>query len=100
MRDRESYAFANASAAVAMELDGDTIRDVRIGLGGVATIPWRARRAEELLRGQRLTEASASAAAEAEFKGARTREHNGYKVALGKATMVRALLDAQAMEIA
>ena len=99
IRDRESYAFANASAAVALDLDGDIIRDVRIGLGGVATIPWRARRAEEALRGQKLTEASASAAAEAEFKDARTREHNGYKVALGKATIVRALLDAQAMEI-
>jgi len=46
-----------------------------------------------------LTEASASAAAEAEFKGARTREHNAYKVVLSKATMVRALLDAQTMEI-
>jgi len=99
VRDRESYAFANASAAVALDLDGEVVRDVRIGLGGVATVPWRARRAEALLRGQRLTEASASAAAEAEFKGARTREYNGYKVALGRATMVRALLDAQAMEV-
>ncbi len=99
IRDRESYAFANASAAVALDLDGDTIRDVRIGLGGVATVPWRARRAEAALRGRELTEASASAAADAEFGDARTREHNGYKVALGKATMVRALLDAQAMEI-
>ena len=99
IRDRDSYAFANASAAVAMDLDGDTVQDVRIGLGGVATIPWRARRAENLLRGLTLTEASATAAAEAEFASAETREHNVYKVALGKATMVRALLDAQAMEI-
>ena len=100
VRDRESYAFANASAAVAIDFDGDVLRDVRIGLGGVATIPWRARRAEALLRGEKLTEASARAAAEAEFVDARVREHNGYKVALGQATMVRALLDAQAMEIA
>jgi xanthine dehydrogenase YagS FAD-binding subunit len=99
VRDRESYAFASASAAVAIDLDGDTIRDVRIGLGGVATVPWRARRAEEMLRGQRLTEGRAAAAAEVEFEQARTRAHNGYKVALGKATMVRALLDAQAMEV-
>ncbi len=70
IRDRESYAFANASAAVALDLDGDVMRDVRIGLGGVATIPWRARRAEAALRGHRLTEASASAAAEAEFEDA------------------------------
>ena len=99
IRDRESYAFANASAAVAIELDGEILRDVRIGLGGVATVPWRAHHAEEMLRGRRLTEASAVAAAEAEFEGARTRGHNGYKVVLGKATVVRALLDAQAMEI-
>ena len=99
IRDRESYAFANASAAVALDLEGKVLRDVRIGLGGVATIPWRARRAEALLRGQKLDEATAFAAAEAEFADAQTREHNRYKVALGKATMVRALLDAQAMEI-
>ena len=99
MRDRESYAFANASVAVAIDLDGDIVRDVRIGLGGVATIPWRAHRAEERLRGQTLNETSAGAAADAEFAEARTREHNAYKVVLGKATMVRALLDAQAMEI-
>ncbi len=99
IRDRESYAFANASAAVALDLDGEVVRDVRIGLGGVATIPWRARHAEAMLRGRQLTEVSATAAAVAEFEGARTREHNGYKVALGKATMVRALLDAQAMEV-
>ncbi len=99
VRDRESYAFANASAAVALDLDGDVLRDVRIGLGGVATIPWRARRAEAMLRGRTLDETTAAAAAEAEFAHAQTREHNSYKVALGKATMVRALLDAQAMEI-
>ena len=99
VRDRESYAFANASAAVALDLDGDVLRDVRIGLGGVATIPWRARRAEALLRGRTLNEAAAAAAATAEFADAQPREHNSYKVALGQATMVRALLDAQAMEI-
>ena len=99
VRDRESYAFANASAAVALDMDGAIVREVRIGLGGVATIPWRARRAEEMLRGRELTEESATSAANAEFVDARTREHNAYKVVLGKATMVRALLEAKAMEI-
>ena len=65
----------------------------------MATIPWRARRAEALRRGQKMDEAIAFSAAEAEFADAQTRAHNRYKVALGKATMVRALLDAQAMEI-
>jgi xanthine dehydrogenase YagS FAD-binding subunit len=99
IRDRQSYQFANASAAVALELDGDIVRDVRIGLGGVATIPWRARKAEQALVGKRLNEASATAAAEVEFKDARTRKHNLYKVPLGKATMVRSLLEAQAMKV-
>ena len=99
IRDRQSYAFANASAAVALDMDGNVVRDVRIGLGGVATIPWRARRAEEMLRGRALTEAVAEAAAAAEFGVAKPLEFNGYKVALGRATMVRALLDAQAMEV-
>ena len=99
IRDRHSYAFANASAAIALKLDGDVVEDVRIGLGGVATTPWRAHQAEAALRGIRLTEASATAAATAEFKGAQTRKQNAYKVPLGIKTMVRALLEAQAMEI-
>ncbi len=48
---------------MALELDGDIVRDVRIGLGGVATIPWRAHKAEQALLGKRLNEASATAAA-------------------------------------
>jgi xanthine dehydrogenase YagS FAD-binding subunit len=100
IRDRQSYQFANASAAVALDLDGDVVRDVRIGLGGVATIPWRAHKAEQALRGQRLDEASATAAADAEFMDATTRKGNLYKVPLGKATLVRSLLEAKAMEVA
>ncbi len=99
IRDRQSYAFANASAAIALKLDGDIVEDVRIGLGGVATTPWRAHKAEAALRGRRLTETSAAAAAAAEFQGAQTRKQNAYKVPLGTQTMVRALLEAQAMEI-
>ncbi len=99
IRDRESYQFANASAAVALELDGDTVQNVRIGLGGLATTPWRAHEAEAELRGKRLTEANAAAAAAAEFKVARTRKGNAPKLILGKHMLVRALLQAQAMEV-
>src|SRR5262249_53934549 len=99
VRDRESYEFAMASAAVALDLDGDSVREVRIGLGGVATIPWRAREAEAELLGKPLNEANAAAAAEAAFARARPREHNAFKVWLGKATLVRALLEAKAMEV-
>lgn len=99
VRDRQSYAFSLASAAVALDLDGDRVREVRIGLGGVATAPWRARPAEDLLYGQRLNEETAARAAEAAFREAQPREHNAFKVPLGRQTLVRALLEAKAMEV-
>ncbi|RUY44098.1 xanthine dehydrogenase family protein subunit M, partial [Mesorhizobium sp. M7A.F.Ca.CA.001.13.2.1] len=76
IRDRESYAFALASAAVALDMDGETVRSARIALGGVATVPWRAREAEDALQGKVLDEAAAQEAAEAAFADARPREHN------------------------
>jgi xanthine dehydrogenase YagS FAD-binding subunit len=99
IRDRQSYQFALAAAAVALDLEGETVREVRIALGGVATVPWRARAAEAVLRGQLLDEAAAMRAADAAFSGARTRPHNAFKVSLGKATLARALLEARAMEV-
>ncbi len=99
VRDRDSYAFALASAAVALDIDGTTVRSARIALGGVATVPWRAREAEAMLAGQPLDEARAMAAAKAAFAGAKVHEHNAYKVPLGEATVVRALLAAQAMRV-
>ena len=99
IRDRDSYQFALASAAVALDLDGETVREARIALGGVATVPWRARRAEEALRGKPLTEETAASAAEIAFQGAVPRRHNAFKIPLGKETVVRALLEAKAMRI-
>jgi len=99
VRDRDSYQFAVAAAAVALDLEGTTVRDVRLALGGLATVPWRARRAEAALIGQALTEASARAAAEAALADARPRRHNAFKLELGRRTIVRALLEAQAMEL-
>ena len=98
VRDRASYQFALASAAVVLDLDGQTVRRVRIALGGVATVPWRANEAEAALTGKTLDESSASAAAEVAFAGAKTHGDNAYKVPLGKATLVRALLEAAKME--
>ena len=100
VRDRDSYQFALASAAIAMHLEGSVVREVRIALGGVATVPWRARDAEALLRGRRLDEATATRAAEAAFADADSRRHNAFKVPLGKRTLVRALLETQAMSVA
>jgi xanthine dehydrogenase YagS FAD-binding subunit len=99
VRDRDSYQFALTSAAVALHLEGDTVREARIALGGVATIPWRAHEAEALLRGKTLDEDTAMKAAEAAFSGAKPREHNAFKVPLGRQTIVRALLEAKVMEV-
>ena len=99
IRDRESYAFALASVAVALDLQDGTVRDVRIALGGVATVPWRSKAAEDALRGQDLTEQSARRAAEAAFAEARPRKHNAFKVELGREALTRALLEVRDMRI-
>ena len=99
IRDRESYAFALASAAVALELDGNRVRTARIALGGLAYRPWRAKDAEAVLTGQTLTRNSALAAAQAAFATARPRPGNAAKVELGLRMLVRALLQAGSMQI-
>lgn len=99
VRDRESYEFALASAAVALDLDGNTVKQARIALGGVATVPWRAHEAEASLINQRLDEAVTRRAADIAFADAQPREHNGFKVELGKRTLMRALHQAGVMEI-
>jgi xanthine dehydrogenase YagS FAD-binding subunit len=98
VRDRESYEFAIASAAVALHLQDNVVQEARIALGGIATIPWRAREAEEVLKGKRLDEQTAGMAADVALRGAKTTEHNAYKIPLGKQTLIRALLEAGQME--
>ncbi len=95
IRDRESYAFALASAAVALRMDGDTVRDARIALGGVSTRPWRAREAEQSLVGKPLTADSARAAGDIALKLAKARHHNGFRIELGARTVADALLIAK-----
>jgi xanthine dehydrogenase YagS FAD-binding subunit len=91
VRDRASYAFALASAAVALDVRGETIREARIALGGVGTKPWRARRAERALAGAKPGTAAFQAAADAALEGAIARAHNGFKIELAKRTLIRAL---------
>jgi xanthine dehydrogenase YagS FAD-binding subunit len=99
IRDRKSYEFALASAAVALDIDRGMVKQARIALGGVASKPWRSREAEAALSGKTLTEASARAAAEAAFMGARGERDRVYKPEIGRQTLVRALMQCQAMEI-
>jgi xanthine dehydrogenase YagS FAD-binding subunit len=91
VRDRASYAFALVSVAAALELDGDTIKDARIALGGVASMPWRALKAEAALRGRTKTNANFLAAAEAELADAKPLKYNGFKIELAKRTIVAVL---------
>jgi xanthine dehydrogenase YagS FAD-binding subunit len=99
VRDRESFEFALAAAAVALDIADDRVRNVRIALGGVATVPWRAREAEEVLRGQLLNDETLAAAAEKAFAAARPRGENAFKVALGKQTLIRALRETAEMNL-
>ncbi|GAB0119562.1 FAD binding domain-containing protein [Acidisoma sp. 7E03] len=99
VRDRAAFDFALASAAVALAMEGDRVVEARIALGGLATRPWRSPEAEAVLRGQRLDEAAANAAAERALSGAVAQGETAFKVTLGQHTLVRALLEARAMEI-
>lgn len=91
LRDRASFEFALASAAVVLDLDGSRIRSARLALGGVGTKPWRADEAERLLEGAAPEEAVFERAAAAALEPARPREYNAFKIELAKRVIVRAL---------
>lgn len=99
IRDRASYEFALASAAVALDLDNGTVRDVRIALGGVSALPWRSSAAEAALKGKKLDAETLKTAGDAAFADARPRKYNAFKVELGKATLTRALREASTIAI-
>ena len=91
VRDRSSYAFALISVAAAIEMDGDTVKDVRLALGGVAHKPWRAFKAEAALKGRVASVAAFHAAAEAELADAKPLRDNRFKIDLAKRTIVAVL---------
>ncbi len=93
VRDRASYAFALVSVAAAVELDGDRITDLRIAFGGVAHKPWRALKAEAVLRGSAATAAAFETAARAEFEDAHPLRDNAFKPALAARTLAAVLAD-------
>lgn len=91
VRDRASYEFALASAGVALHLEGGVIRRAHLALGGVGTVPWRARLAEAALVGQKAGKAAFVLAAQAELAVAQPLRENAFKVELAQRTLVRAL---------
>jgi xanthine dehydrogenase YagS FAD-binding subunit len=93
VRDRASYAFALVSVAAVLDVEGGRVREVRIALGGVAHKPWRATRAEELLRGAAADEAAFRRAVDAELAQAQPLRDNAFKIPLARNVVVRTLLD-------
>ncbi|WP_047453423.1 xanthine dehydrogenase family protein subunit M [Rhizobium rhizogenes] len=94
VRDRQSYEFAAASAAVGLDLeaDGRTIRDIRVALGGIATKPWRARAVEDALKGQVLDPATVKRVSQLAVEGAVDHGANRYKIELAPRVVERAIL--------
>ena len=92
VRDRASYEFALASAAVMLEMDGRIIRSARIALGGIGTRPWRSAEAEQVLKGAQMDRSVCEAAAEAALKEAAPHTFNAFKIGLAKHTLVSALI--------
>jgi xanthine dehydrogenase YagS FAD-binding subunit len=95
-RDRRSYEFALVSVAAALDVRDGVVAGVRLALGGVATKPWRARRAEAQLLGGPATAEAFEEAAAAELALAEVREENAFKVPLAERAIVRALTEVPA----
>jgi xanthine dehydrogenase YagS FAD-binding subunit len=91
VRDRASFEFALAAAAVALDIEGGTIRQARVAFGGVGAKPWRSHEAEQSLTGAKLENASFEKAAAAALAAARPLHQNGFKIILAQRILIRAL---------
>lgn len=98
VRDRASYSFALASAAVALDIRDGAIREARVALGGVGTRPWRAREAEAALVGKPAGRTAFREAADAALAGAVGRRDNAFKIELARRTLVRTLTATSQMQ--
>ena len=96
LRDRASYEFALASAAVVVSVEAGKVMRARIALGGVGTKPWRSPEAEAALVGQAANPANFRKAAEAALRGAKPQSENGFKVELATRCLTHALTMATA----
>jgi len=90
LRDRASYEFALASAAVVLTIAAGKITRARVALGGVGTKPWRSPEAETSLTGQPANEVAFRQAAEAALRGAKAQSENGFKIELAKRCLTHA----------
>lgn len=97
LRDRNSYAFALVSVAAALELDGNTIKDVKVALGGVAHKPWKNKEIESSFAGREASKETFKIIASELIAGAKGYEHNSFKITLAQRAIVRALEDATKM---
>jgi xanthine dehydrogenase YagS FAD-binding subunit len=91
VRERASYAFAIGSIAAAIDVAGGIVRDVRLSFGALAPVPWRARLAEEALRGQPVSPEAFREAAARELAAATPLRDNAYKIDVITAATVQAL---------
>jgi len=96
LRDRASYEFALASAAVVLTITNGKITRARIALGGVGTKPWRSPEAEAALSGKAANDVTFRQAAEAALRGAKPQSENGFKIELAKRCLTHALCTAAA----
>ena len=91
LRDRASYEFALASAAVVILVVGGNVTYARAALGGVGTKPWRSHEAEAVLTGKPANATNFRSAAEAALRGAQAQSENGFKIELAKRCLAHAL---------
>lgn len=89
--DRNVWAFASASLAAWLRLEGEVVADSRLVFGGVSQTPWRLEEVEHLLAGERLTDEVIEAASKASTKEAKPLTNNLYKVKLAQAVVTEAL---------
>jgi xanthine dehydrogenase YagS FAD-binding subunit len=91
IRDRTSYAFALVSAAVALHIENNIIKDARLAMGGVAHKPWRLKATEQYLKGKAINEATFKEAAQIAMEGAKAYEYNRFKLKLAPNVIIQSL---------
>jgi xanthine dehydrogenase YagS FAD-binding subunit len=92
IRTRESWDFAIVSVAMVLQLTGSTIESARIVLGGVAPKPWPVPKAEEFVKGKKITMETARQMADIALQGAKPLKHNEYKIAMAKGALIDTML--------